>query len=136
MSSNNTVHSCQQDNEQGIPIIDRHPPKRLRRVVFELAPYKQANFEEDGHKSHLSYQCSQFYHEKGIVLIPLFPNATHLLQLLDVAVFKPLKVAWRKRVHMWRIEKIQSEEGHALKKKDFAILLKEVMEESLTLLYQ
>ncbi|XP_028039534.1 uncharacterized protein LOC114249992 [Bombyx mandarina] len=70
--------------------------------------------------------------EKGIVLIPLFPNATHLLQPLDVAVFKPSKVAWRKRVHMWRIEKIQSEEGHALKKKDFAKLLKEVMEESLT----
>lgn len=86
----------------------------------------------DGHKSHLSYQYSQFCHEKGIVLIPLFPNATHLLQPLDVAVFKPLKVAWRKRVHMWRIEKIQSEEGHALKKKDFAKLLKEVMEESLT----
>lgn len=35
-------------------------------------------------------------------------------------------------MHMWRIEKIQSEEGHALKKKDFAKLLKEVMEESLT----
>lgn len=86
----------------------------------------------DGHKSHLSYQCSQFCNEKGIVLIPLFPNATHLLQPLDVAVFKPLKVAWRKRVHRWRIEKIQSEEGHALKKKDFAKLLKEVMDESLT----
>lgn len=33
----------------------------------------------DGHKSHLSMQLSQFCEKNGIVLVALFPNATHLL---------------------------------------------------------
>ncbi|VVC87368.1 unnamed protein product [Leptidea sinapis] len=41
-----TVHSCQQDSDQGIPIINSYPPKRLRRVVFELAPYKNVKYEK------------------------------------------------------------------------------------------
>lgn len=41
-SMHSTVHSNQQDSDEGIPIIDRYPPKRLRRVIFESAPYKEA----------------------------------------------------------------------------------------------
>ncbi|CAF4906430.1 unnamed protein product [Pieris macdunnoughi] len=44
-SLNNTIHSCQENSDGGIPIINSYPPKRLRRVVFEVAPYKKANYE-------------------------------------------------------------------------------------------
>lgn len=81
----------------------------------------------DGHISHLSLQTSQFCEEKGIVLVALYPNATHLIQPMDVAVFKPLKEAWRRHVQNWRIDKIKNDEPHMLKKKDFAKLLHEVM---------
>ncbi|CAH0725412.1 unnamed protein product, partial [Brenthis ino] len=42
----NTVHSCQQDSDEGIPISNTYPPKRLRRVVFEVAPYKDAQHKK------------------------------------------------------------------------------------------
>lgn len=41
----------------------------------------------DGHKSHLSLQLSKFCETNGIILVALYPNATHLLQPMDVAVF-------------------------------------------------
>ncbi|CAH4033334.1 unnamed protein product [Pieris brassicae] len=53
----------------------------------------------DGHASHLSLQVSQFCENNVIILIALYPKATHLLQPMDVAVFRTLKEHWKKRVH-------------------------------------
>lgn len=53
----------------------------------------------DGHSSQLTYHLSKFCSDHDIILIGIFPNATHLLQPLDVAVFKPLKQGWSKVVH-------------------------------------
>lgn len=83
----------------------------------------------DGHKSHLSMQLSQFCEKNGIVLVALFPNATHLLQPMDVAVFRSLKEYWRKKVHTWRLSSL---DNPILKKKDFARILKEVIDDVLT----
>lgn len=58
----------------------------MRPIIFYL----------DGHISHLSLDLSKFCSVKQIVLIALLPNATHILQPLDVAFFKPLKVQWHK----------------------------------------
>lgn len=58
----------------------------------------------DGHKSHLSLHLSKFCREHGLILISLYPNSTHILQPLDVAVFGPLKARWKKIVKQWRIE--------------------------------
>ncbi|CAF4828048.1 unnamed protein product [Pieris macdunnoughi] len=82
----------------------------------------------DGHASHLSLQVSQFCEKNGIILIALYPNATHLLQPMDVAVFRTLKEHWKKRVHEWRISNL---EAPILKKKDFPKLLKEVIDTTL-----
>ena len=45
----------------------------------------------DGHISHMSYCLSAFCKQQQIILCCLPPNATHILQPLDVAVFAPLK---------------------------------------------
>ncbi|XP_008178159.1 uncharacterized protein LOC103307706 [Acyrthosiphon pisum] len=50
----------------------------------------------DGHSSHLSLRLSKFCRENGLILITLYPNSTHILQPLDVAVFGPLKSSWKK----------------------------------------
>lgn len=84
----------------------------------------------DGHTSHISLQTSQFCEEKQIILVALCPNATHLIQPMDVAVFKPLKSAWRKTVHSWRLEKLENGEPPVLKRKDFAKLLHEVIDKA------
>jgi len=33
-----------------------------------------------------------------MILVPLYPNSTYILQSLDVAVFGPLKSRWKKIV--------------------------------------
>lgn len=59
-------------------------------------------FLVDGHKSHMSLDLSKFCHENQIILYALPPNATHLIQPADVAVFKPLKEYWRTEVREWQ----------------------------------
>ncbi|XP_011863938.1 PREDICTED: uncharacterized protein LOC105559902 [Vollenhovia emeryi] len=45
----------------------------------------------DGHASHISVRLAEFCKQYKIELVALYPNATHILQPLDVAVFHPLK---------------------------------------------
>lgn len=45
----------------------------------------------DGHRSHLTLHLSRFCRNNEIILIALYPNSTHIMQPLDVAVFGPLK---------------------------------------------
>jgi len=58
----------------------------------------------DGHSSHLTLPLVQFCRSNQIELIALYPNATHILQPLDVSVFHPLKNAWQKTVCNWRLK--------------------------------
>ena len=56
----------------------------------------------DGHKSHLSLEVAEFCTSKGILLVALYPNSTHLLQPLDVSVFKSLKSLWATAKNKWK----------------------------------
>lgn len=81
----------------------------------------------DGHTSHFSFDISEFCTEKKIVLIALYPNATHIIQPMDVAVFGPLKKKWRHAVHNW---KFQHNSCKSLTKEHFACLLQQVIVEN------
>lgn len=50
----------------------------------------------DGHSSHLTLHLSQFCSTYGINLVALHPNATHIIQPLDVGFFKPFKTCWQR----------------------------------------
>lgn len=52
----------------------------------------------DGHTSHLKYWVAKFCQENQIIVIVLYPNSTHMIQPLDVGIFKPLKSEWKKKV--------------------------------------
>lgn len=83
----------------------------------------------DGHSSHLTLHTSRFCIENGIILVALHPNATHLIQPMDVAVFRSLKGGWKDAVHQWRIDHCQSP---ILRKIHFCPLLERVLTEKLT----
>lgn len=85
-------------------------------------------FFMDGHTSHITYHLSKFCREKQIILVCLYPNATQVLQPLDVSVFRTLKGGWREGVSKWRLE----QQEPALKRLQFASLLKEIVDERLT----
>lgn len=59
-----------------------------------------------------------FCREKGIELVALYQNATHILQPLDVAFFHPLKNKWKKAVYDFLEETVDT--------LDFRIVFKSV----------
>lgn len=73
----------------------------------------------DGHTSHLTMALSEYCSKNNIILIALCPNATHILQPLDVAFFRPLKMEWKKSVHCWRME----HSGQKINREVFAPIL-------------
>lgn len=81
----------------------------------------------DGHVSHLTLALSEFCSENKIELIALYPNSTHFLQPMDVAVFHPLKNAWKKEVYNWRI----NNSATRLKRDNFCPLLDTVLKSSI-----
>lgn len=78
----------------------------------------------DGHSSHVNLELSNFCKEHKIELICLYPNATHVMQPMDVALFRPLKAAYKDAVRSWRME----HDGQALTKVFFASVLKNALD--------
>ena len=69
---------------------------------------------------HVVQQCE--IHNVRFVLLP--PNTTHLCQPLDVAFFRPLKLAWRKVLGEWK----QHNRG-VISKSEFPRLLKQAFDD-------
>lgn len=85
---------------------------------------KPVLFFLDGHRSHLTLHLSDFCCANGIEIVALNPNSTHILQPMDLAIFRPLKAYWKKAVNKWKLEHL----GQNLKKEHFAPVLKSALE--------
>ena len=48
----------------------------------------------DGHVSHISYEIRILSNEHDVTLLKLPSHLTHLLQPLDISVFKAMKATW------------------------------------------
>lgn len=75
----------------------------------------------DGHASHVTYHLSQFCKDNQIILIALHPNATHLIQPMDLSVFRSLKVHWYDAAQSYR----QQNQGVGVTRDKFAKVLKQ-----------
>ena len=76
----------------------------------------------DGHNSHITYPVVKMAVEEDILIICLPPNTSHALQLLDVGVFKSMKVIWSEVVIDWFL----MNPGINIGKCEFPKLLKKV----------
>ncbi|XP_045497433.1 MFS-type transporter clz9-like [Colias croceus] len=56
----------------------------------------------DNLSSHISVDMVKLCKEKQIDFVFLPANATHLMQPLDVAFFRPMKIAWREILLKWK----------------------------------
>ena len=77
----------------------------------------------DGHASHMTLHLSQFCSSKQIELVALYPNSTHLIQAMDVVVFKPLKTYWKNSIRRWRVEN----NGNKVRKENFAPIFEQAL---------
>lgn len=57
----------------------------------------------DNLSSHINPQVIAECEANNITFCCLSPNATHLLQPLDVAYFRPMKIAWRHTLNQWKM---------------------------------
>lgn len=73
----------------------------------------------DNHSSHMTMPLVTFCREKGIELIGLVPNSTHIMQPLDISFFHPFKETWKKAVPRWKNLKNIAR----VKKEDFPLVL-------------
>ncbi|XP_045767599.1 uncharacterized protein LOC123868946 isoform X2 [Maniola jurtina] len=78
----------------------------------------------DGRRSHLTLHLAELCKSIGIEIIAFHPNSTHLLQPMDVAIFRPLKVFWKEEVSKWKTEN----PGSKFKEEYFAPVLEAALE--------
>ena len=80
----------------------------------------------DNLASHLSPRVVQLCLENNIIFVFLPKNSTHMCQPLDVAYFRPFKIAWRRRaLEIW---KLRNPGYNTLPKCKFPSLLKSVID--------
>lgn len=82
----------------------------------------------DNLSTHINVDLLKKCRDQDIHFVCLPPNSTHLTQPLDVAFFRPMKVAWRKVLSEWKA----TPDGlscSVLPKHHFPPLLKRAMEE-------
>jgi hypothetical protein len=79
----------------------------------------------DGHVSHTSFELYKWCFENNIYIVKFFPNATHILQMADVAMNGPGKSTYQKEVQNWMREKAE-DDHQPLNHCDFVKILKKV----------
>jgi hypothetical protein len=55
----------------------------------------------DGHGSHHTGEFEEYCRDHSIITICMPPHSLHILQLLDVGCFSPLKVLYGAQIENW-----------------------------------
>lgn len=56
----------------------------------------------DGYSAHKSTELFLWCKRNDVILLLLYPNSTHILQVLDIAIFAPLKVKYSDLFEDWK----------------------------------
>ena len=80
----------------------------------------------DGHTTHVSISLIEEAMKEQVTILKLPPHSSHLLQPLDVAVFKPIKDRWDAKLVKWQ----RDNPGKKILKKNFSLLTKTVWKET------
>ena len=70
--------------------------------VVHIPPARPVILLVDGHSTHIDIQITKFCQGNQIILYCLPAHTSHIVQPLDVAFFRPLKVNWRKAVKAYK----------------------------------
>lgn len=81
----------------------------------------------DNLSSHINLEVIRLCEENNIKFIALPPNATHLLQPLDVAFFRPMKSHWRHVLSSWK-KSLAGSRCTSIPKDQFPTLLGKLMD--------
>lgn len=80
----------------------------------------------DGHVSHVDEKVVALAVENNITILKLPAHTSHLLQPLELAVFKSFKTIWDKNLVKWQRQNV----GMKLRKQSFAQMFAEAWQET------
>lgn len=80
----------------------------------------------DGHATHVNISLIEEAVKEQVTILKLPPHSSHLLQPLDVSVFKPIKDRWDAKLVKWQRE----HPGKKILKKTFSVLTKTIWKET------
>ena len=103
----------------------------MNKVFLGFAvPQRPVMLLVDGHKSHLTLELIDLARKKNVILFCLPPHTTHVLQPLDVAVFKSFKDQFFKSARALSFSK----QNFVVSKRDFAAVVKKPFEKEFSML--
>ena len=103
--------------------------KWFKFFVSQIPPKRPVLLLYDGHASHISTDVIEYAHLHHIEIMCLPAHSSHLLQPLDVAVFKPLKTHFNEACRKF----LQSNPGRVITIYDISQLVGEAWPQALTL---
>ncbi|XP_073959486.1 uncharacterized protein [Choristoneura fumiferana] len=74
----------------------------LKFFAASIPPARPVMLIMDSHASHINPSVLEYARYEHIVLFTMPAHTSHLLQPLDVGVFRPLKVAWREELQNYK----------------------------------
>jgi hypothetical protein len=80
----------------------------------------------DGHSTHINERVIEVALKNELIILKLPPHSSHLLQPLDLCVFKGLKDAWDQKLATWQRKNV----GVKLPKRVFSEFIGEIWNES------
>ena len=85
----------------------------------------------DGHTSHLTIDLIDLARQNNVILFCLPPHTTHLLQPLDVAIFKSLKAYFSALVRSVKLITLGTEKVLNINRRNFTAIFREAFEKSM-----
>lgn len=95
-------------------------------VIPALGEQRPVLIIYDGHSTHVTTRVIELARQENITILKLPPHTTHLLQPLDLAVFKSVKNIWEQKLVKWQRHNI----GRKLPKKMFSTFIAETWKET------
>ncbi|XP_050310037.1 uncharacterized protein LOC126745992 [Anthonomus grandis grandis] len=98
----------------------------LKSLLKSFGPERPVLLIYDGHASHVDERLIRATRENGVIILKLLPHSSHILQPLDLSVFKSLKVRWEYELINWQ----EHNEGRQIPKKKFSSLVCKIWKET------
>ncbi|KAJ8935808.1 hypothetical protein NQ318_023362 [Aromia moschata] len=91
-----TVYAATKNGWMETEVFTNYFLKTILRTIGEQRPVliTQTSVTYDGHSTHISLALIERAIQENITILKLPPHTSHLLQPLDLAVFKPFKTKW------------------------------------------
>lgn len=88
----------------------------LKTLIPALGPERPVLIIYDGHSTHVGLEILEAAIQHDITIIKLPPHTSHVLQPLDLSVFRPFKLKWDEKLISWQ----RQHQGQKLPKKIFS----------------